>query len=207
MNLDMPPSLPVNMQNMIPENIMPNMMQGNIMPNMVQGYMIPNMNQGNMMPNLNQGNIMSDMNQRSMQNINPINPLINSYNNICTLNNQAPLANSYNYQNINSINNCDFNANSNYKDNSQIYKKEDNFSLTFLIIEKNEQNHNKLVLQVKSDLSIKDIINNFKTKYGYNFKYIKKFLIDDKIELDPSSEETLQEKGINEQTKIMAYKE
>ena len=169
MNFDMPPSLPVNMQNMIP---------------------------GNMMPNMNQG---------SFQNIIPNNPLINSYNNINTLNNQAPLANSYNCQNINSINN--FNANSNNKDNSQISKKEDNFSLTFLIIEKTEENQNKLVIQVKSDLSIKNIINNFKTKYGYNFKYIKKFLIDDKIELDPSSEETLQEKGINEQTKIMAYKE
>ena len=36
---------------------------------------------------------------------------------------------------------------------------------------------------------------------------IKKYLIDDKIILDPSSKETLQEKELTDQTQIMAYNE
>ena len=226
---DMPPSLPVNSQNMmmpnanqgnmmpnanqgdmipnmIQGNMMPNVIQGNMMPNMIQGNMMPNANQGNMMPNMIQGNMMPNVIQGNMMpnmiqgNIMPnaINPLINSYNNIFPVINQAPLSNSY--PNINPINN--FNNNN----NSQIFKNDENFTLTFIIIGQNVENI-KLDVQAKSSSTIKNTINNFAIKVGNNIKYIKKYLIDDKILLDPSSEETLQEKGINEQTKIMAYNE
>jgi len=215
-DLDIPPCLPVNMPNMIPgympnmiqENMpnmtpgyMPNMIQENMlnmipgnMPNMIPGYM-PNMIQENM-PNMIQEN-MPNMIPGNMPNIIPINPMINSQKNIVPLYNQAPLANNYN-----NINNFDDNNNN----NSQISKKHEFLSLPFIIIEKNKENL-QILVQVTNEMSIKNTINNFKTKMCCDISFFKKYLIDDKIELDPSSEETLQAKGINEHTKIMAYKE
>ena len=153
----------------------------NVMPGNMQCMMPGNMQY--MMPGNMQcmmpGN-MQCMIPGNIQNINQIYPFMN--NNYIQMNNQTP---------------------ENFNNNLQI---DENFSLTFIIIEKNEENK-KIVIQVKNDFSIKSTINNFKIKYGNDIKYIKKYLIDDKIELDPSSEETLQEKEINEQTKIMAYKE
>ena len=133
----------------------------------------------------------------NMPNIIPINPMINSQKNIVPLYNQAPLANNYN-----NINNFDDNNNN----NSQISKKHEFLSLPFIIIEKNKENL-QILVQVTNEMSIKNTINNFKTKMCCDISFFKKYLIDDKIELDPSSEETLQAKGINEHTKIMAYKE
>ena len=152
---------------------------------------IPNIMTGNI-PNMMTGNI---------PNINPFFPMGNYNNNIYPLYGQAPLAN--NYQNINSINiNVDYNNNNNPK----ISQKNENFILKFIIIGKNEENVT-INAQVINSMSIKKAINNFKTKLNKENNYIKKYLIDNKIELDPSSEETLQEKGINEKTIIMSYKE
>ena len=63
------------------------------------------------------------------------------------------------------------------------------------------------MIQAQNTMSVKSLINRFIQKTGYDNNYIKKYLIDDKINLDPSSTETLQEKQLNNDTLIMAYKE
>ena len=91
---------------------------------------------------------------------------------------------------------------SNIKDKSQIPNNNKNISIIFVV-----GKSKKIIIQAQNDMSINSLINRFKQKTGYDNNYIKKYLIDDKIILDPSSKETLQEKELTDQTQIMAYNE
>ena len=91
---------------------------------------------------------------------------------------------------------------SNIKDKSQIPNNNKNISIIFVV-----GRSKKIIIQAQNDMSINSLINRFKQKTGYDNNYIKKYLIDDKIILDPSSKETLQEKELTDQTQIMAYNE
>ena len=88
------------------------------------------------------------------------------------------------------------------KNNLQTPGNNENINIIF-IIEKSK----KLLIQAQNTMSVKSLINRFNQKTGYDNNYIKKYLIDDKINLDPSSTETLQEKQLTDYTQIMAYKE
>lgn len=90
----------------------------------------------------------------------------------------------------------------NIKDKSQIPNNNENINITFIIEKKKI-----IIIQAQSGMSIYSLINRFNQKVGYDNNYIKKYLIDDKIILDPSSNETLQEKGLTDKTKIMIYNE
>ena len=58
-------------------------------------------------------------------------------------------------------------------------------------------------VQGKSNMSIKQLIKNFKIKLCNNKIEIEKYIaLPDKIELDPNSEETLASKNITENIKI-----
>ena len=60
-------------------------------------------------------------------------------------------------------------------------------------------------VQGKSNMSIKQLIKNFKIKLCNNKIEIEKYIaLPDKIELDPNSEETLASKNITEKTTIQA---
>ena len=91
---------------------------------------------------------------------------------------------------------------SNIKDKSQIPNNNKNISIIFVI-----GKSKKIIIQAQNDMSINSLINRFKQKTGYDNNFAKKYLIDDKIILDPSSKETLQEKELTDQTQIMAYNE
>ena len=91
---------------------------------------------------------------------------------------------------------------SNMKNNLQTPGNNENINIIF-IIEKSK----KLLIQAQNTMSVKSLINRFNQKTGYDNNYIKKYLIDDKINLDPSSTETLQEKQLADYSQIMAYKE
>ena len=88
------------------------------------------------------------------------------------------------------------------KNNLQTPGNNENINIIF-IIEKSK----KLLIQAQNTMSVNSLINRFNQKTGYDNNYIKKYLIDDKINLDPSSTETLQEKQLTNDTLIMAYKE
>ena len=88
------------------------------------------------------------------------------------------------------------------KNNLQTPGNNENINIIF-IIEKSK----KLLIQAQNTMSVKSLINRFNQKTGYDNNYIKKYLIDDKINLDPSSTETLQEKQLADYSQIMAYKE
>ena len=87
------------------------------------------------------------------------------------------------------------------KNNLQTPGNNENINIIF-IIEKSK----KLLIQAQNTMSVKSLINRFNQKTGYDNNYIKKYLIDDKINLDPSSTETLQEKQLADYSQIMAYK-
>ena len=91
---------------------------------------------------------------------------------------------------------------SNIKDKSQIPNNNKNISIIFVV-----GKSKKIIIQAQNDMSINSLINRFKQKTGYDNNFAKKYLIDDKIILDPSSKETLQEKELTDQTQIMAYNE
>ena len=92
----------------------------------------------------------------------------------------------------------------NMKDNKEIPFKNENENINVIfIIEKNI----KIYIQAKSGMCVNSLIKNFIHKTGYDNNYIKKYLIEDKILLDPSTNETLQDKGMTDGTIIMAYKE
>ena len=88
------------------------------------------------------------------------------------------------------------------KNNLQTPGNNENINIIF-IIEKSK----KLLIQAQNTMSVKSLINRFNQKTGYDNNYIKKYLIDDKINLDPSSTETLQEKQLADYSQIMSYKE
>ena len=88
------------------------------------------------------------------------------------------------------------------KNNLQTPGNDENINIIF-IIEKSK----KLLIQAQNTMSVNSLINRFNQKTGYDNNYIKKYLIDDKINLDPSSTETLQEKQLTDYIQIMAYKE
>ena len=88
------------------------------------------------------------------------------------------------------------------KNNLQTPGNNENINIIF-IIEKSK----KLLIQAQNTMSVNSLINRFNQKTGYDNNYIKKYLIDDKINLDPSSTETLQEKQLTDYIQKMAYKE
>ena len=215
MNNMMNPNNMMNMNNMIsPNNMMNmnNMMNPNNMMNMnnimgqnnmmnMNNMMGPNdmMNMNNMIRQNNMLNMNNNFNFNMNQNnnlgnslninMNQNNNLSNSFNLMMNQNNNFNRSNSMNI-NINSINNLN-NNNSNF------------FTVDFKFIKKNNETFT-LKVQASNDTSIKNLINNFKTKLSDNSIVIEKYLFNNNEELDRNSDQIISLKGINNNSIITA---
>ena len=91
----------------------------------------------------------------------------------------------------------------NSKQNINNINKNKIINIKFLFNGDNEKN--EIIVQGNIDMSVKKLIENFRSKLNKNNIIIKQYLINDKTPLCIDSNETLQEKGITEDIKIIIY--
>ena len=199
------------MNNMMGYNMMGNNMMGN--NNMMNNNMMGNNNMMNMMGNNNMINFNNQMNNNNINNMNLLNNNFNMNNQINHLSNSMDI----NMNQINHLNNnmnlmmdqnINFNRNNSMNININPNSGNDNnnsnfFTVDFKFIKKNKESFT-LKVQTSNGASIKDLINNFKTKLADNSIVIEKYLLNNNEELDRNSDQLISFKGINNNSIITA---
>ena len=199
------------MNNMMGNNMMGNNMMGN---NMMGNNMMGNNNMMNMMGNNNMLNFNNQMNHNNINNMNNMNLLNNNFNFNANQINHLSNSMDINMNQINLLNNnmnlmmdqnINFNRNNSVNINVNPINGNGNnfFTVDFKFIKKNKEPFT-LKVQTSNDASIKDLINNFKTKLADNSIVIEKYLFNNNEELDRNSDQKISLKGINNNSIITA---
>ena len=108
-----------------------------------------------------------------------------------------------NMNNMN-MNNNNMNANNN---NNQVQNQnvQQSFNtVEFRYIDQSKGRNVKINVQGNSNMTVQQIVNNFRTKLCDDSVNIKQYLLDDKTTLDPTSNKNITELGINDKSVIKA---
>jgi hypothetical protein len=116
------------------------------------------------------------------------------------MNNNNVMLNNHMMNNYNSNNNNMNNNNMKHNNNAKV-----NMTYDFIVKDSNKNQEFNIKVQGNSQFSIQKLIKGFRVKLCNDDAVIKEYKLNGTTHLDENSNETLAQKGINENQKIYAY--